>query len=273
MGEQVRMNLFLAYIQLNMKIMFQYRKSFLISAIIHPMELVISVMIFTSIYHNSGTDSIHGYSLAQMIWYLGGMQIVGTIIWNFTDSRLSSQVLDGSLAVQLLKPASIFQFELANAIALRTVGILFEFIPILIVQSLVFFPNFLTPLSIAKFAVAAAMSFCLFFVMNFLIGTFAFWLKNVRSLGTIKFIFVAFTGGSIIPIEFFPDWLKQVTYFLPFRYLYYEPLQFFLNREAAQSIGYFLKTVCMQLFWVVLLYAVGRLLWKRAIKRFCAVGG
>jgi hypothetical protein len=26
--------------------------------------------------------NFHGYSLAQIVWYIGGMQIVGTIIWN-----------------------------------------------------------------------------------------------------------------------------------------------------------------------------------------------
>jgi ABC-2 type transport system permease protein len=256
-----------------MKIMFQYRKGFLISAFIHPMELVVGAVIFTSVYAYGNFNSIHGYSLAQIIWYIGGMQIVGTIIWNFTAGRLSNQILDGSLSIHLLKPSSLFKFELANAIALRAVGILFEFVPILIVQTFLFFPSFMTLKSSLKFILCAVLSFFLFFLLNYLTGMAAFFMKNNSSVIALKSALTAFVGGTIIPIEFFPEWLQRISVFLPFRYLYYEPLQFFLNREAAQSLSYFGQAIGMQLLWIALLFLTIKITWPHVIKRYCAAGG
>ena len=267
------MNLLAAYIKLNMKIMFQYRKSFLLSALIHPMELVVGAVIFTSVYAFGNLESIHGYSLAQIVWYIGGMQIVGTIIWNFAAGRLSDQILDGSLSIHLLKPTSGFKFELANAIALRAVGILFEFFPILIIQTVLFFPSFITTVSTLKFVLCVALSFFLFFLLNFFVGMTAFFMKNNSSIIAFKSICTAFVGGTIIPLEFFPDWLQRLSVVLPFRYLYYEPLQFFLNREAARGLGYFGHVLGMQLLWIALFFLSIKLLWPHVIKRYCAVGG
>ncbi|XEC93611.1 ABC transporter permease [Paenibacillus tarimensis] len=267
------MSLLAAYIKLNLKIMFQYRKSFLISALIHPMELVVGAIIFTSVYAYGNFESIHGYSLSQIVWYIGGMQIVGTIIWNFAAGRMSNHILDGTLSIYLLKPASIFKFELANAIALRTVGILFEFIPILIIQTVIFFPSFMTAASTLKFVLCAVLSFFLFFLLNFIIGMAAFFIKNNGSIIAFRTIMTSFVGGTIIPLEFFPGWLQRLSEFLPFRYLYYEPLQFFLNREAAQSMAYFGHVIAMQLLWITLFFLTIKLSWPHVIKRYCAVGG
>ncbi len=267
------MNLLAAYIKLNMKIMFQYRKSFLLSALIHPMELIVGAVIFTSVYAFGNLESIHGYSLAQIVWYIGGMQIVGTIIWNFAAGRLSNQILDGSLSIHLLKPTSVFMFELANAIALRIVGILFEFFPILIIQMVLFFPSFITLASTLKFVLCVFLSFFLFFLLNFSVGMTAFYMKNNSSMIALKIILTAFAGGTIIPIEFLPDWLQRLSEFLPFRYLYYEPLQFFLNREAAGGWGYFGHVLGMQLLWITCFFLGIKLVWPKVIKRYCAVGG
>lgn len=267
------MNLLAAYIKLNIKIMFQYRKSFLLSALIHPMELIIGAVIFTSVYAFGNLESIHGYSLAQIVWYIGGMQIVGTIIWNNAAGRLSNQILDGSLAIHLLKPASVFMFEMANAVALRIVGILFEFIPILIIQMILFFPSFITIGSTLKFVLCVLLSFFLFFLLNFSVGMTAFYMKNNSSMIALKSILTAFAGGMLIPIEFLPSWLQRLSEFLPFRYLYYEPLQFFLNREASSSWEYFVRVLGMQVVWICLFFIGIKLLWPKVIKRFCAVGG
>lgn len=263
-----------AFIKLNMKTLFQYRKTFFLSAIIQPIELIVGIVIFTSVYKFGNYDTIHGYSLTQMVWYIGGMQILGNIIWNITDSRVSNQILDGSLSIHLLKPASLFQFELANAVAFRSIGILFETIPILAIQSILFFPSFLTWVSTMKFAVCALLSFFLFFLVNFLVGMAAFIIKSNSSIISFKFILISFFGGTmIIPLDFFPEWLQTVSLFMPFRYLYYDPLQFFLNRETAQSLSYFGQVVGMQMLWIALLYLTIKLLWPRVIKRYCAVGG
>ena len=267
------MNLLTAYIKLNLKIMFQYRKSFLMSALIHPMELIIGAVIFTSLYAFGNLESIHGYSLIQIIWYIGGMQIVGTIIWNFTAGRLSDQILDGSLSIHLLKPTSVFKFELANAIALRTVGILFEFFPILIVQTVIFFPSFITLASSLKFVICVVLSFFLFFLLNFFVGMTAFFMKNNSSMIALKIILTSFAGGTIIPIEFFPNWLQKLSTVLPFRYLYYEPLQFFLNREAAREWSYFGHVLGMQIVWITFFFLSIKLVWPYVIKRYCAAGG
>ena len=133
---------FLEVIRMHFKVFIQYKWSYMISLIIEPISLLINIALFTSIYSYNHTTFIKGYSLNQMIWYFMGATFVSVFVWNFTDSRISNKILSGDFTIDLLRPISVFRFELANAIALRIVGVLMEFVPGVILYSLILLSPF-----------------------------------------------------------------------------------------------------------------------------------
>ncbi|HEX3029464.1 MAG TPA: ABC-2 family transporter protein [Clostridia bacterium] len=267
------MRVFAALLKFNLKIMIQYRASFMASLIGDPIVLLIHIASFTAIYAYNDSGYIVGYDLTQMIWYFAGITLIWYCIWNPTDSNIARKILSGDLTIDLLKPVSVFKFELTNAIALRMMAIVLEFIPSIIIYSIIFKPKFITVFSFMRFMLVIIMSFMLYFLINYLIGLTAFAIKSNYSLQSIKFVIISLTAGAFIPLDFFPEWLNRIISFLPFQYLFYWPIQIFLNKEDVRGTEPFCRILGLQLVWIAGLFLLSKLLWKKAIKKYCAVGG
>jgi ABC-2 type transport system permease protein len=260
-------------IQQFFKIAIQYKWGFMITVIIQPIAMVANIVLFNSIYAYNQTATIKGYSLEQMIWYFTAGTFVWALTWNFADASLSRKIITGELAIDLLRPISIFKLEFGQAVALRLVAFLVEFLLGFVIFIFIIFPHFMTVVSVLKFLSVVAFSFLLFFLVNFLIGLAAFYIKSISSLGGLKMFLLFLTGGAFIPLEFFPAWAMRIINLLPFQYIYYWPVQFFLNREFTQGLKPFMEVLGAQVLWAVGLFALCKIIWRFAVKKFCAAGG
>ena len=74
-------------------------------------------------------------------------------------------------------------------------------------------------------------------------------------------------------MEFYPSWLNAILDFLPFKYIVYWPIQFFLNKESTWQAGAFLHIAGLQLCWIVVLFIGNKLMWRALVKKFCSAGG
>jgi ABC-2 type transport system permease protein len=81
---------------------------------------------------------------------------------------------------------------------------------------------------------------------------------------------VTFFGGTLIPLWFYPKVLEKLSIFLPFWYITFEAINYGLGKaplsKAFQSLG-------MAMFWAVLLFLIGHLIWKRVQQRMAINGG
>lgn len=247
------MQLFLTTVWMNIRVMFHYKKTFFISMLIFPITLLINMALFSKIYAYNGTQNIKGYSLSQMIWYFSAINLVWLFIWNFTDSRMSNKIISGTLTSDLLKPISVFRLELAHAVGNRLSGLALELIPTMIVNTLIFYPDFFTAASFGRFLLISVFAFILYFLLNFLLGLSAFVIKNNQSLNRLKFLLIGVFGGGMFPLEFYPEWMIKINDMLPFKYILYWPIQVFLNRKGTDTFNVFSKIVQMQIVWILIL--------------------
>jgi len=245
----------------------------MLSLVGEPISLLIIAAFFSRIYAYNDADVLLGYSLSQMIWYFAGLTLIWYWVWNDTDSRISSKIISGDLVVDLLKPVSLFQFELAHAVGIKIQSFFLEFLPSVFIFSLIIFPDFLTPESVLKFLTVSVLAFLLYFLIGYLNGLAAFYIKSNYSLQSIKFAIISLMAGAYIPLEFFPEWFTNITRFLPFEYIFYWPVQILLNREQIRDNVIFFTIFRTQLGWVIGLYILTRIFWRRAIQKFCAIGG
>lgn len=98
------------------------------------------------------------------------------------------------------------------------------------------------------------------------------WVKNSTSLHAVSNVMISFVGGSLIPMEFYPEVLRRLTDFLPYKYIYYWPIQFFLNKGNAQSGGFLLWIIGIQLGWIGILWLLYQIGWKQLLRTYGAVG-
>lgn len=267
------MKIILGYIKLNLKIYFQYRATFLFSLAIDSILLLFKVQVFKSIYMNNQTNIIVGYTFSQMIWYFAGINFIFYLIWSFTDTNLSGNIISGEMVVLLSKPISIIKLELSKAISLRICSALFEFLPSFFIYMIIVFPDFLTFAAFSKFIIICLFSFILFYQLSFLIGMSAFKIQNIESLQIFKIIIFNIAAGAFIPIEFYPELLQKILKFLPFKYICYVPVQFLLNKPEISEWNIFIFTILIQIFWIIVFYLLYKIFWKKAIENFNAAGG
>lgn len=267
------MKIFCEYIKLNLKVSFQYKRAFYIMFIINCAIALVYLPLFKSIYAYNNTQLIKGYTLEQMVWYFMAANFVGSFVVTFTEQRLSGKILSGDLSVDLLKPVSLYKAELSFSIGHKALSVLIQIMLPFFVCSAIIFPRFITLSSICRFFLLNIGSFSISFLINYMIGLSAFYIKENNSIIRLKTFLISFAGGAFIPLEFFPDWSNRILDFLPFKYIYYWPIQFFLNSQVTNGSYIFIKIVLIQLLWITVLLCAVNLLYRKVIKNYCAVGG
>ncbi|WP_130806100.1 ABC transporter permease [Senegalia massiliensis] len=258
---------------MNLKVFFQHKRAFFIMFVINFAVVLIYFPLFKSIYTYNELSTIKGYSLGQMVWYFATTSFVNSFVLNYADIRISNKIRNGNLSIELLKPLKIIHIELAHGLGIKIPAIVIQILLPFVIYSTLIFPIFITISSVAKFIVLNIGGFSISFFTNYLIGLIAFYIKNNNSIMRLKIFLFSFAGGAFIPLEFFPDWANKILNVLPFKYVYYWPIQFFLNTEKSQGSYIFLKILFIQVFWSVILLAIGKILYNKMIKNYCAVGG
>lgn len=266
------MQAFIEIVKMHFKRYFQYKWTFAMSFFTQPIIFVINYIVFQSIYSYGEKDTIQGYSMEQMVWFFTANLLVNAFVWNPTVGSMSKKILSGNLTRDLLRPISLFQFEMADCVASRSVSVLVDFLPGLVLYSLILPPRFITALSFLKFLTVVIPAFFLNYLTASLIGICAMWVQNSTSLHAVSNIMISFVGGSLIPMEFYPDVVRWLTDYLPYKYIYYWPIQFYLNKGMAQRGDFFLQIIAIQLVWIVALWLMYQVGWKRLLKTYGAVG-
>ena len=78
-------------------------------------------------------------------------------------------------------------------------------------------------------------------------------------------------SGALIPLQFFPDAVQRVLFWLPFQAIYHTPLM--MITRPAQGLESFLPMILIQLFWAMALFILARLFYNQAIKVLRIAGG
>jgi len=219
-----------------------------------------------------GADgTIAGYDLPQMITYVSVGWIIRSFYWNTIDQEMGYEVLEGKIAMELIKPISVQWMWFARAMGESAFRLGMLTAPTGVVITLLFPVR--APASathFALFAVAVAGSFLLFAAINFMIGTCAIQLKSILALIRAKYWLIELLSGLLVPIAFFPQAVRAVMAWLPFQHIASTPLQIYLGKMTPQGAGVALAT---QWFWVAVLLWLANRWWHVSVKKITIHGG
>lgn len=263
------MSLNLALVRAGFKIGLAYRFHFFVNMIRAPLTLVIYFFLWTSIFRYAGKDVINGFTFAELMTYYAISIIVGVLTYSGCDEWIEEEVLNGEVVSSLLRPVQYIRENYFLEIGIRTVAVVCEAIPTLLV-ALVFF-NVTTASAVngVFFIASVILASWMTYLLTFLVGLSAFWLKKIHGLRRVKRVMIAFLDGALIPVTFFPVWGQQVAYFLPFQYLRFIPINVYLGKYSVLEVAKFLG---LQLVWILMLAGIVTLVWKKAVRRVEGVG-
>ncbi|MBQ5449205.1 MAG: ABC-2 family transporter protein [Treponema sp.] len=200
--------------------------------------------------------------------------IIATIISSFIECDaiqwINEQIQSGNIAIQLIRPINFGAMVLSKHIGKSAIKFLTCCIP-LTVASAFFFRMPLVCKSQIFFGLA---SLCLAYAIQFLysltIGLMAFWLIVTWPLNMLFGAIYKLLSGSWIPCAMFPDFLKKINSFLPFRAMYEIPVTIMTNPMETKIL---LSKLMVQVFWLAILFILMKMAWKTGTKKLVVQGG
>jgi ABC-2 type transport system permease protein len=246
-----------------------FRLRYFTGIITYFLNVTVYYFIWSAVYR--GGLSIAGYNLAQMITYVSVGWMIRSFYWNTIDQEMAYEVIEGKIAMDLIKPVSVQWMWISRAIGESAFRLGLLTLPTAVVVALVFPVQ--RPASRETFLLFILAVFGSFFLMaaiNFMIGTCAIPLKSILALIRAKYWLIELLSGLLIPMAFFPDRVQKVLAWLPFEHIAYTPLQIYLGKLDRATA---LRALGTQWLWVIALLWLAHAWWERAARKITIHGG
>lgn len=200
--------------------------------------------------------------------------VIGTVLVILTDTHIAQELADrfrsGEIAVDLIRPVSLKWYQFFQQLGDNLFCFCTEGILLIVICGVIWGISLPGAATLAVFAGSTALGMVLIFSIQYLLGLLVFWMKDGTYTRMISdALFVLFSGLDI-PLWFYPEWLRQVCRFLPFRYVVFEPAAVFLQKYSWRQ-G--LLVLGGQVFWIGAVVLAERRLWKVIQKGIEVQGG
>ncbi|MEF2243496.1 MULTISPECIES: ABC transporter permease [unclassified Paenibacillus] len=233
----------------------------------------IFIMIFSAFY--SSTSAAQPMSWNELVNYIWLQQIFLSFVmlW-FRDPALFELITSGNIAYELCRPAHLYPLWYMKLLAQRIASALLRCIPIMLIVFVLpaHYRMTLPPsaLQLLVFIIALFTGLLLIVAISMLIYISVFWTLN--PVGSILLFAVGgeFFAGLVIPVPLMPAWLREITYFLPFRWTTDFPFRVYSGHIPVLEAW---LGIAIQLVWLLLLVTAGYMLMKKALKQIVIQGG
>lgn len=230
--------------------------------------IFVNISIWKALY--GVQTEINGISFPMVVTnFVIGLSFSNALSVN--DFMIAEKVHSGQIAMDLLKPININLTMMFQTLGNNLFRVIAYFIPSLLI-SLMFF-GILPPVSmpiLIYVVLAVGFGFLILYNISYIISVLSFWFVNIWSFSTIKNVFIGVLTGTMLPLWFMPDWVNNIIKYTPFDVIYFAPMKIYLGQLDTNGIYLvFMK----QIVWILILFAIGRILWSKGMKQLVVVGG
>ncbi len=223
--------------------------------------------IWTAIY--AGKGIIEGFTIAQMLWYLGVAELIvmsSQLRWIET---ISEEVRTGIVASMLLKPINYVFSKLVLHMSNFLYGFFTSGFFVIFVVYYLAGPIDVLPRAVVFSFISIIFGTLLNFVILACLGFIAFWIEDSHAIFWIyqKGLFIL--GGMLIPLDVYPEWIKGAIINLPFSFIIYNPAKLFIQFNFLE----FLRVLFWQLGYIALFSVILFVIYQIGIRRLQINGG
>lgn len=213
-----------------------------------------------------------GYSHEQMLSYVLAMNVLRSFVFTGRGWELVGEISSGRISSYLVRPISYHGYSLALDMAQKTVHVLASFLEvgflIAVIGAPVYLPRALS--SWVLFILAVGMSSLLFFFLEFMVSSLAFWTSESGGPLFCFELFLQFAAGTFFPLDVLPKALQKALALSPFPYMVFFPLNIYLERlSAAQAV----RVLAIQGLWLAAFVWGATAVWRVGLQNYSAEGG
>ncbi len=215
---------------------------------------------------------VAGYDRAQLATFVfvGQGMIAVVNFWGAAD--LADRVRTGDVVADLLRPLDLMATHLATDLGRAGFALLTRFVAPVLAGLLAFdfyLPEHLSTVGLFAVSLLAAVLVCS--ACRYLVNLTAFWLLDIRGVRQLWLIASGAGSGLLFPLPLLPDWLATALWLAtPFPALLQAPLDVLVERGGAGHAG---LLIAGQLAWLAVVFALGRVVQRRALRRLVIQGG
>lgn len=245
-----------------------YRSEYVAGVINAIVMIFVNIAIWKAIYEEEG--SLEGVQFKILATYIVLSFLLQTL-YVMDEYFIEVKVRNGLVSSDLLKPISFRLYVFSYTVGTLAFRFFMQMLPALVLS--VFLFHLLSPFSIVMFLyflLSVVLGYLVLYNLNFLIWVSSFWFYWTFSLVTIKDTAVMLLSGALIPFWFMPEGMTDTLQLLPFASIYSTPIQIYLGMVPEDEI---VSGLVRQAIWVLVLYAVGHVLWKAASRKLVVQGG
>ena len=267
------MKTYLSYFTLKFKMGLQYRAAAYAGILCQLFFGFIFAFVYVAFYE-SNTGSVP-MDLPKLISYVWLVQAFYALFYlGHKDKEIINMIKNGNISYELTRPQNLYMMWFSKIYGDKLSSVALRCLPIFLIT--IFLPSPYTlnlSITLERFLVflpsffLASILICSFIVLVHTIIMFTLDEKGVISM----FIIMAdILAGVEIPLAFFPNFLKTISNFLPFRYMTDMPLRLYVG-DIPINEG--LIGILAQLIWIILFYILGNILMKKALVKATIQGG
>jgi ABC-2 type transport system permease protein len=227
--------------------------------------LFVKFSIWSNIYSDDPAQKIAGFNFQEMLNYHSWIFLCGLLSQGHSGMNLAEDIRLGRISTYLIYPFNFWEYHFASFISFQSLQLLVSLISFLILNAIGLLSIPTLPILMSGVFYCLAVSI-FWFTLQFLTGILAFWLEETWVIRVILIHLGSFLSGSILPLDFFPNRLREIIDYTPFPYMNYYPAKMLMTGE------FHLKSIVMIALWTLILIIVSMFTWKKGIKNYTAAG-
>ncbi|WP_314065456.1 ABC-2 family transporter protein [uncultured Vagococcus sp.] len=233
----------------------------------------LEILLFQAFYQSD--PSAFPMSLEATVSYVWLQQafLALYMIW-FWENDIFDSIQSGNVSYELVRPISVYNMWFVRGVATRISRTLLRCLPILIVAFCLPKPYKLIPPAsigvLGLFMMTMVLSLLVIISLNMIVYFLSFYTLNAFGLRMIFQSIGSILSGEILPLPFFPDGVARILAFLPFASIQNVPFRVYSGDLAGEALT---QSVLLQVFWIVILVMVGKLLERQVVKKVVIQGG
>ena len=248
-----------------------YRLSLFVMVVGNLLYLTLIYFVWKAIFASSGSDVVNGMTFESTMIYL----VLATALFNFMEMyivwEIGRDIQTGKIALNLLRPFEYKKYLFWCCSGSFVVNFMFTFLPTFFVVLLITKNTIPIGINLLYFVVAVILAVIINYNIDFFIGTICLYTESIWGINVMKQAVIMLFSGATIPLAFFPDKLRHVIDFLPFRAIYDTPLTLLLENNP--SMDMVASKLGVSLAWVIGMSLLSNLFWRVSLKQVTVNGG
>jgi ABC-2 type transport system permease protein len=246
-----------------------YRFGFLFTIFGNLVYLGVAYYLWKSIYRYSNT--IRGMTFNETFIYVALGSAIFILLKTYADWIIHYEIREGAIATYLTKPMDFQLYALFANLGSLLINLTAITVPTVLVMVFVFKVKIGFGIGLLLFPLSLLLAFLVSFSIDYFIGLLGFYSESVWGLSMTKEIIVTVFSGALIPLQFFPDAIQRILFWLPFQAIFHTPIMMITRPD--QKLDVFLPMILVQIVWAVILFILARLFYNQAIKVLRIAGG